>query len=116
MSERSETYWKLVEASGLSEIFAEPTIERVCQRVGLDPITLSRHGLIRALPALEEALAVYHAPKELERAMVKIRALLPPGSGQFRLSLDADEPESEDERTLPERVAQAMAAIRNGKS
>ncbi len=111
MTQRSDLYLKLVELSGLSAIFADRTLERALSRAGVDPADLQPRHLARVAPALEEALAVYLEPEALEQAMERIRALIPEGSAPRIISLAGDEEEEEDERTLPERVAQAFAKV-----
>ena len=107
MTQPSDFYLKLVEASGLSAIFAEQTIGRVCARISVKAEDLAPRHLRRLMPALEEALAVFLPREELGPALERIRALSPPDSRPRSLSLEGDD--EEEELTLQERVAAAFA-------
>ena len=76
MTHTSVLYLQLVALSGLSSLFADRTIARACARVGVEPPELTSADLLRAVPAIEEALAVYLPPDELVAAMTRIRGLL----------------------------------------
>ncbi len=65
----------LVRASGLSEVIAPFTISRLLVRADVPPGVLTPDDLARALPVVEEGLAVYLRDEELERARQDVRAL-----------------------------------------
>lgn len=110
MTHTSVLYLQLVALSGLSDLFAERTIARACSRAGVEAAHLTAAELSRALPAIEEALAVYLPKDQLEGSMSRIRALVaqraPLDAGSLSLQ-DGDE-EDEGGSTLPERVARAL--------
>ncbi|HEX7603569.1 MAG TPA: hypothetical protein VF316_18245 [Polyangiaceae bacterium] len=110
MTHTSVLYLQLVAVSGLSSLFADRTVARACSRAGVDPMHLTSIELSRAIPAIEEALAVYLPPDELASAMTRIRGLLAPHAMADVRSLSMQDGDDEDEggTTLPERVARAL--------
>ena len=110
MTQSSVLFLQLVALSGLSSLFADRTMSRACARAGVDPVAMTAPELLRALPAIEEALALYLPPDELEASLTRIRGLVAPRvpfdvSG---LSLQDGDEEDEGGSTLPERVARAL--------
>lgn len=70
----NELFAKLVEASGLSPLFAENALRRALLRAGVDPAKLTATTLTPALPELERTIYTF-LPEEAERVMKNIRAL-----------------------------------------
>ena len=66
---------EVVEASGLAEVIAPFAISRLLVRAGVSPRELTREDLTRALPELEQGLAVYLHGEELVRAVDALRRL-----------------------------------------
>ena len=75
MSEGSTLFDRAVAASGLNPVIAPFTVSRLLLRVDVHAKQLTPEGLARALPALEEGLAVYLRGEDLERAMRALREL-----------------------------------------
>ena len=57
----------LVTASGLSPIFARSTMARACERVGINPSTMNRNELLKALPAIRKALETFLPPGDVDK-------------------------------------------------
>ena len=70
----NDLFGKLVEASGLSPLFAENALRRALVRAGVDPAKLSTTTLTTALPELEKTIFTF-LPEDAERVMKSIRAL-----------------------------------------
>lgn len=70
----NDLFGKLVEASGLSPLFAENALRRALLRAGVDPAKLSTATLTTALPELEKTIFTF-LPEDAERVMKNIRAL-----------------------------------------
>ncbi len=68
-------YDKVIAASGLSEVFARGTIKRACSRVGVNAETMSASELARALPSIEQALAVFLPADQKDSRMQAIKSL-----------------------------------------
>ncbi|HMY18124.1 MAG TPA: hypothetical protein PKA58_17490 [Polyangium sp.] len=68
-------YDKVIAASGLSEVFARGTIKRACSRVGVNAETMTPSELGRALPSIEQALAVFLPADQKDSRMQAIKAL-----------------------------------------
>jgi len=66
---------EVVEASGLVALIAPFTITRLLIGADVSPQDMTREDLARALPALEQGLAVYLGDEELERATANLRRL-----------------------------------------
>jgi len=75
MSPPVTLYEKVIAASGLSEVFARGTIKRACSRVGVNAETMSSSELARALPSIEQALAVFLPADQKDSRMQAIRML-----------------------------------------
>lgn len=71
----SSLFQQLVGASGLSPIFARTAMKRACERSGVPVNDLTRNDLIRALPAIRQALETYLAPHAVEDRMRAIKGL-----------------------------------------
>lgn len=70
----NDLFGKLVEASGLSPLFAENALRRALLRAGVDPTRLTTATLALALPELEKTIFTF-LPEDAERVMKSIRAL-----------------------------------------
>ena len=66
---------RVIEASGLNEVVAPFTITRLLVRAGARPDALTADDLARALPELEQGIAVYLDSEELQGAVVRLREL-----------------------------------------
>jgi hypothetical protein len=70
-------FWKLVRECGLSPLFAEQSMRRVCDKIGVrDHESLTGEQLQRAMPRVRDALAVFMSPEDIDPAMRRIRSLL----------------------------------------
>jgi hypothetical protein len=72
----NQLFDELVKASGLASVFASAVVARACTRAGLDPRTLKRGDLTRALPALEQALGIYLPQDEVKTRLSAIESLV----------------------------------------
>jgi DNA-binding response OmpR family regulator len=72
---------QIIAASGLSDVIARGTLQRALRRSGIDYETLSPGDLVRALPALREALSLFLPPPEVERRVQTMAALARLSSG-----------------------------------
>lgn len=70
----NDLFGKLIEASGLSPLFAENALRRALLRAGVDPTKLTTATLTTALPELEKTIFTF-LPEDAERVMKNIRAL-----------------------------------------
>lgn len=68
----------LIAASGLSPIFARSTLKRACERVGIDPNSMTRSELARALPTIRKALETFLPPPDVDKRMKEITKLATP--------------------------------------
>jgi hypothetical protein len=75
MSSPVTLFEKVIAASGLSEVFARGTIKRACSRVGVNAESMTPSELARALPSIEQALAVFLPADQKDSRMQAIRAL-----------------------------------------
>lgn len=75
MSSPVSLFEKVIAVSGLSEVFARGTIKRACSRVGVNAETMNPSELARALPSIEQALAVFLPADQKEGRMQAIRSL-----------------------------------------
>ena len=66
----------VVAASGLSSVFGTKALARALTRAGVDPHTITRRDLEKALPALEQALGVFLRPDEAKTRLDSIAQLL----------------------------------------
>ena len=71
---------RVVGASRLNETIAPFAVSRLLLRAEVDPVTLTPDELARALPQLEDGLAVYLRGDELASARRDLRALCDGGS------------------------------------
>jgi hypothetical protein len=71
----NDLFAKLVEASGLSSIFAEKTLTRALAKAGIDPQRLSPQDLTRALPEIERVLATYLDESEVAERIKAVSRL-----------------------------------------
>jgi hypothetical protein len=81
---------EVVAASGLAPVIALTVVERALSRAGVNPTTLTRRTLQRALPELESALAVYFDDEEVRTRMRKIR-MVAGVTGAHRVPVDPTE-------------------------
>jgi hypothetical protein len=65
----------VVASSGLASLFAPEVIRRACNRAGVNALSLTCDDLIRALPAIRQALAVYMPAADVQRRMRTIEKL-----------------------------------------
>jgi len=75
MSTATPLFDEFVAASGLNDLIARFAVSRMLVRADVEPQTLTVDGLARALPQLEEGLAVYLRDDELASAVDAIRDL-----------------------------------------
>ena len=75
MSAGTPLFEEVVAASGLNDLIAPFAVSRMLVSADVEPQTLTADGLKRALPQLEEGLAVYLRGPELEGALDAIRQL-----------------------------------------
>jgi hypothetical protein len=59
----SHLFDEIVQASGLSSVFATSTVRRVVTRCGLDPERLEAKDIQRLLPELRKAMRVFLGDK-----------------------------------------------------
>jgi hypothetical protein len=71
----SALFESLVTASGLSPIFARSTMKRACERAGINPDTMSRNELLKALPAIRKALETFLPPGDVDKRMREVTKL-----------------------------------------
>jgi hypothetical protein len=64
---------RIVQASGLSPIFAEAVLRRAVVRAGVDPESMQRKDLDKAMPEIERALVVYLGEDSARDRLGKIR-------------------------------------------
>jgi hypothetical protein len=65
----------LVRASGLSSIFAAPTLRRVCEKAGVSFDQITRADVPRLIAHLENALRLYMPPEEVAKRIRDVGAL-----------------------------------------
>ncbi|WP_394822492.1 hypothetical protein [Pendulispora albinea] len=65
----------VVASSGLASVFGPAVIARALGRVGVNTRTVTRHDLVRALPALEQALLIYLPRPEVRSRLAAIEQL-----------------------------------------
>lgn len=68
----SALFESLIEASGLSPIFARSTLKRACERAGVNFETMTKSDLVRALPYIRKALETFIPIGDVE---VRMRAI-----------------------------------------
>ena len=67
---------RVVEASGLSGVFARASIVRSLERSGVDVARLTRGDVQRALPEIERALRVFMPDDQVKRQIARIQMLV----------------------------------------
>ncbi|WP_394826779.1 hypothetical protein [Pendulispora albinea] len=65
----------VVSASGLAPLIAPEVIRRACTRAGVSTTIPTTDDLVRALPAIRQALGVYMSPEEVQRHMRAIEKI-----------------------------------------
>jgi hypothetical protein len=65
----------LVDASGLSPIFARSTLKRACERAGINVETMTKADLIKALPNIRKALETFIPVADVDARMRAISKL-----------------------------------------
>jgi hypothetical protein len=65
----------LVDASGLSPIFAKSTLKRACERAGVQTETMTKADLIKALPNIRKALETFIPVADVDARMRAISKL-----------------------------------------
>lgn len=65
----------LVQASGLSPIFAPSTLKRACERAGVNAETMTKADLVKALPFVRRALETFMPMQDVEARMRVISKL-----------------------------------------
>jgi PAS domain S-box-containing protein len=66
--------FRAVVETGVSDIIGPRTMVRVCSRAGIDPMTSSAADVVRALPALREALGLFLLPGQVEEHIAAVAA------------------------------------------
>lgn len=75
VSQPTSMFDQIVEASGISALFAAGALRRALVRAGIDPDRMTRADLTRALPAIEQTLRVFLAADEVPRRLAVISRL-----------------------------------------
>ncbi len=70
-----QLFEQAVQASRLARVVAPFTMIRLLVRANVPPRALTREGLARALPEIEQGLRVYLSDDDLEGAMRDLRRL-----------------------------------------
>jgi DNA-binding response OmpR family regulator len=65
-------------ATGLSGLLARDTLTKALRRAGVEPSTLSSAELLRAMPAIREALGIFYPQDEVARRAACVAALAGP--------------------------------------
>lgn len=65
-------------ATGLSSLLARDMLTKALGRAGVEPSTLSSAELLRAMPAIREALGIFYPPDEVARRAACVAALAGP--------------------------------------
>lgn len=65
----------VVQASGLSPIFAPSTLKRACERAGVNTETMTKQDLVKALPNIRKALETFMPMADVETRMRAISKL-----------------------------------------
>ncbi len=80
ITESSETSLleRLVEASGLSGVFAKASIVRALERSGVNVARLTAADVRKAMPELSRALGVFMSAPEVKRHVDRIEDLFRP--------------------------------------
>lgn len=65
---------KIVEASGLSRLFAEGLVANCCRKVGVAPNAITSENLPKVLEEVEKAVRMFK-PADADRVMHAMRAI-----------------------------------------
>ena len=76
MNAAATLFDEVVRATGLVELIAPFTVSRLLVSAGVVPQELTRADLERALPTLEQGIAVFLDEEALSRAVGRLRALV----------------------------------------
>jgi hypothetical protein len=71
----TQLFDKVVQASGLSPLFAKSSLERALARVSVRPEMLSAESLKKALPEVEKVLRVFLTEDEVPKRLTEIQRL-----------------------------------------
>jgi hypothetical protein len=71
----SNLFENIVEASGLSPIFARSTLKRACERAGVHVETMTKADLVKALPNIRKALETFIPVSDVDARMRAISKL-----------------------------------------
>jgi DNA-binding response OmpR family regulator len=66
---------RVIAASGLSELLARSSVERACQRAGVDALAMTPDELKRVLPHIQRTLSLFLTPPQAEQRMEAIALL-----------------------------------------
>ncbi len=72
----NDVFTQLVEASGLSPLFAEHALSRAIQRAGQDPGELTAEGLRECLSEVERTIEAFLSGQDLGSALERVAALV----------------------------------------
>jgi DNA-binding response OmpR family regulator len=72
---RGDLAARVIAASGLSDLFAQSSIERACQRAGVDSRTMTVAELRWVLPHIQRILSLFLPAADAEKSMQAIEAL-----------------------------------------
>lgn len=75
IDEGTSLFEEVVARTGLNPMIAPFTVSRLLLRAEVQPKRLTHDDLARALPTLEEGLAVYLRGEELDAALASLREL-----------------------------------------
>jgi hypothetical protein len=67
-------FQRIVEASGLSRLFAEGMIANCCRKAGVSPASITSENLPRVLDEVEKAVRMFK-PDDADRLMSNMRAI-----------------------------------------
>jgi hypothetical protein len=74
----SPIFESLVDASGLSPIFARSTLKRACERAGINVDLMTKSDLAKALPNIRKALETFIPVSDVDARMRQISKLANP--------------------------------------
>ena len=87
---------RAAQLSGLSSVLSAGVLRRACERAGVsNPDRINRHELLRALPAIEAALATYLSPVEVKERVAALLQLTRSFSGPIEIRLDDEQLEDD---------------------
>lgn len=67
---------QVIDSLGFTPAFAGRIVAEACARCGVDAGSMGREELVRVLPHLQQALAVFLEPQEVNRTMMALRLLV----------------------------------------